>query len=110
MKDLWNIKRFKLYGWIGVGVLALCLLVDAAHHTHEFFGRAVDEIWFISFVTAIDYFFFEYSLPRLQWKKFWRSFWLVLLQIFLISKGFYMWKQLGVLTHIYTVYEPEDIQ
>ena len=110
MKGLWNIKRFRLYGWIGLGVLGLCLLVDLAHHTREFLGRAPDELWLIVFVTASDYFFFEYSLPRLEWNKFGRSFLLVLLQIFFIGKGLSLWQQLGIVTHIYTVYEPENIK
>lgn len=109
MKELWNRKRFRLYGWIGLGVLGLCLLVDLAHHTHEFFGRAVDEIWLIGYVVLVNYFFLEYSLPRLQWKAFGRSFWLVLLQFFLDTEGVLLWRRLGTVTHIYTVYEPENL-
>jgi two-component system LytT family sensor kinase len=107
MKELWNIKRFQLYGWIGLGVMGLCFFVDLAQHPREIGGRATNDLWLIAYVTVINYFFFEYSLPRLQWNKFFRSFLLVLLEIFLLSNGQWQWRKLGIAAHIYTVYEPE---
>lgn len=109
MKELWNIKRFRLYGWIGFGVMVLCTCVDLAQHTRQIGGRATDDLWQILYVTFIDYFFFEYSLPRLRWRKFGKSFLLVILQIFLLSEGFMLWLKLGIGSHIYTVYEPEKL-
>jgi two-component system LytT family sensor kinase len=109
MKGLWNIKRFQLYGWIGLGVLGLCLIFDLVQHTREMGGRAPDELWIIGYVTIVNYFFFEYSLPRLRWSKFGRSLSLVIVQIFLLSEGLMMWRKLGIATHLYTVYEPEKI-
>jgi two-component system LytT family sensor kinase len=108
MKELWNIKRFRLYGWIGLGVFGLCTLVDLGQHTRQIGGRAVNELWIIGYVTIINYFFFEYSLPRLQWKKFGRSFWLVFLQLFILSEGVMMWRRIGIVLHIYTVYDVDE--
>lgn len=109
MKELWNIKRFRLYGWIGLGVAVLCTTVDLAYHTRQIGGRALDDLWQILYVTLINYFFFEYSLPRLQWKKFGKSFLLVLLEVFLLSKGFQLWVDFGTVSHLYTVYETEKL-
>ena len=109
MKQLWNIKRFQLYGWIGLGILGLCLTFDLVKHTREIGGRAPNELWIIGYVTIVNYIFFEYSLPRLRWNKFGRSILLVILQIFLLSEGLMLWRKLGIVTHLYTVYEPETI-
>jgi two-component system LytT family sensor kinase len=104
MKGLLNIKRFALYGWIGLGDLGLGLLGDLVQHTREMDGRTPNNIWLSVYVTVVNYIFFEYTLPRLQWEKFGRTFLLVVAHLFLYSKGLYLWRQLGIGIHLYTFY------
>ncbi len=47
MKKLLDIKRFKLYVWIGLGDLGLGLLGDLVQHTLEMGGRTPNNIWLI---------------------------------------------------------------
>jgi two-component system LytT family sensor kinase len=109
MKGLLNIRRFKLYGWIGLGDLGLCLLGDLVQHTREIGGRAPNDVWMMINVTILNYIFFEYALPRLSWEKFGRTFLLVVAGLFLYSKGLWMWRQLGIIMHLYTPYGDIDM-
>ena len=104
MKKLLDIKRFKLYAWIGLGDLGLGLLGDLVQNTREMGGRTPNNIWLSVYLTLVNYIFFEYTLPRLQWNKFGRTFLLLLAHLFLYSKGLYLWRQLGIGIHLYTAY------
>ncbi|HEX9511858.1 MAG TPA: histidine kinase [Puia sp.] len=101
MKALLDIKRFKLYGWIGLAFLSLDLLTDVAQHTGRFPAILFDDIWLTIYITVLDYIWFEYTLPRLRWKKFLRSLLLVLVHIFLYSEGLFLWRLIGIKLHVY---------
>jgi hypothetical protein len=104
MKPLVDIRRLKLYAWIALAFLGFCLLSDIGHGTDEVGKRFVNDLWRIGIVTILNYFFFEYSLPRLSWKKFMRSLGLVIAHLFLYSEGLYLWRQLGIALNIYTAF------
>ena len=99
MKSLLNLKRFKLYGWIGVAFLALCSLDNIAQYPGEAGRRIINDCWRIGYVTILNYVFFEYTLPRLRWKRFIRY---IVAYLFLYSVGLYLWREIGVAVTIYT--------
>lgn len=109
MKALLNIKRFKVYGWIGLGSLGICLFSDLLQHTREMGGRLPDDVWLGLYITVVHYVFFEYSLARLTWSRFGRTFLLVFLHVFLYTKGLYLWRLLGLAIGVYTAYEPATL-
>jgi LytS/YehU family sensor histidine kinase len=45
---------------------------------------------------------FEYTLPKLSWKKFIRSALLIVAHLFLYSEGLYLWREVGIAATIYT--------
>jgi len=103
MKSLLDMRRFKLYAWIGLSYLVLGLISNLAGHPGGEFGiRFLDDAWRIPYATILNYIFFEYSLPRLRWKKFISSSLLIIAHIFLYSVGLFLWRELGVATTIYT--------
>jgi sensor histidine kinase YesM len=104
MKALLDIKRFKLYGWIGLAFLLLDLLSDLAKHTRGFSAILLSDTWLAIYITVLDYIFFEYTLPRLRWKNFLRSLLLVLLHIFMYTEGLLLWRHTGIGLNIYTPY------
>lgn len=101
MRSLFDIKRFKLYGWLGLAFLLLSLLSNLTH-VGEAGKRFVNDCWRIGYVTILHYILFEYTLPRLSWKKFMRSFLLIVAHLFFYSEGLYLWRETGVALHIYT--------
>src|ERR1700733_15373424 len=102
MKPLVDIRRLKLYAWIALAFLFFSLLSDLAQHPGEVGKRFLNDLWRVGLVTVLHYIFFEYSLPRLSWKKFMRSLGLVIAHLFLYSEGMYLWRQLGIALNIYT--------
>ena len=102
MKALLNIKRFKLYGWIGVAFLLLDFLTDLAQHNRGFWPTLVSDIWLMLYITILAYIFFEYTLPRLRWKKFFLSLLLIVAHIFFYTAILMLWRRIGIGLHIYT--------
>jgi len=103
MKSLLDWQRFKLYAWIGLGYLLLGLLSNLAGHPgSEVGGRFLDDAWRIPYATILNYILFEYTLPRLRWKKFMRSSLLIIAHLFLYSGGLFLWRQLGIAVYVYT--------
>jgi len=102
MKPLLDIRRLKLYAWIALAFLFFGLLADIAQTPNEVGKRFLNDLWRVGVVTILNYIFFEYSVPRLGWKKFMRSLGLVIAHLFLYSEGLYLWRQLGIALNIYT--------
>jgi two-component system, LytTR family, sensor kinase len=102
MKKPIDIKRVKLYLWIGLAFLALRLLADLAGQPATFWERTLNKVWGAAYVTVINYFLFEYTLPRLGWKRTGRSILLLLAHIFLYSWGLYAWRSLGIKLNMFT--------
>jgi two-component system, LytTR family, sensor kinase len=105
MKILTDKKQFRFYLWIGLAYLLLWLFVDLVSETETFLPRSVNEIWRVVYIIAINYLFFEFTLPRLSRKKILRSFFLIAFTIFLYSYGLYTWRAFGISVHIYTPYK-----
>ncbi|RFS24707.1 histidine kinase [Chitinophaga silvatica] len=103
MKWLSHIRRYKLYVWLVPAFILLNLLTDAIESTLNFPAKAVNEIWLAVYLSVVNYFLFEYSIPGMSWKKVFRSVLLVVLYFFVYSLGFFIWRQIGIGIHVYTV-------
>jgi two-component system LytT family sensor kinase len=62
----------------------------------------VNEVWKVSYILVVIYLFFEFTLPRLSRKYFFRSLALIAAQVLLFSLVLYAWVLLGTLLHVYT--------
>ncbi len=89
-------------------VLQLCadLSNHVASHVASLSAKMVNNIWDVSFVTVINYFLFEYTLPRLGWKRIFSSLLLLLIHVFLYSWGLYIWMYVGIGLSLYTLSAP----
>jgi hypothetical protein len=105
MKPLLDIKRFKLYGWIGLAFLLLDFLHDLQHN-RGFGPTLISDCWLTIYITALDYIFFEYTLPRLRWQRFFRSLLLIVAHIFFYTAILLLWRRIGIGLHIYTPFTP----
>jgi len=106
MKSLFDIKRFKLYIWIGLAFLVLSLFSNLAQYLgtdpDEAGKRCLNDTWRFGYVTILNYILFEYTLPRLGWKNLMRSLMLIAAHLFLYSEGLYLWRQAGIGLSFYT--------
>ena len=102
MKKLWNWKRFRLYGLLGLAFFFIGVITDALQHPATLLPRVFNNLWGVSYVTLINYFLFEYTLPGLSLKRIIRSLLLITMHIFLYSWGMYAWRNTGIAVHFYT--------
>jgi sensor histidine kinase YesM len=114
MKIQDNILRIKFYLRLGLVFFVFWLIIDLTTSPHSFGAMFINSIWLTIYLTVLNYFFFEYTLPFIRKKR--RSIFfnillgvlLILMQIMLYSFGFYGWRGIGIGLHIYTpiiVYE-----
>jgi hypothetical protein len=103
MKSLFDIQRFKLFAWVGLAIVVLCTIHEGKGHTG--FLRAFSNcLWLTVYLTAVNYVLFEYTVPRLRWRKFISGLLWMLLYAFLFTCGLHLWAHLGYLTGVNTDY------
>jgi len=96
--------RVRLYLWIGLAFLALHFLSDIGEFFNStYLRRELDNTWKTSYLVVINYFLFEFSLPKFSRKRFFRTVGVLLIYVFLYSWVFYLWRCLGIALHIYIV-------
>jgi two-component system, LytTR family, sensor kinase len=109
MKLSLNIQRYKFYLWVGAAYLLIWLFNSLTNYPDTFGVRFLNETWRAIYVTAVNYFFFEKTMPFVRRK---RRFFLYNIVLFLIavwiqfmigSLGLYLWRGIGIGIHIYTV-------
>jgi sensor histidine kinase YesM len=103
MRKLFDIKKFKLYPWIGLAFLLVNLLSDLADHSKgPYLIRALDNAWKISYLLVINYSLFEWALANFRWKRVFRLLGILLVYGLLYSWIFYLWRGMGIALHVYT--------
>jgi two-component system, LytTR family, sensor kinase len=102
MNSLIDKERIKFYLLVGAGYFVLALIINLSQFPGSFLLWFINEIWKAVYILVVIYLFFEFTLPRLSRKKFFRSLALILVQIFLFSLALYWWLLLGAVLHIYT--------
>ncbi len=98
-------ERFTFYIRVGAGYLLLWLFVDLVSHPASFHKYFWNEIWRAVYIVAVNYLFFEYTLPKLSRKRILKSFFLLAAQFFLYSVGLYAWRSVGIQLHILTPFK-----
>jgi two-component system LytT family sensor kinase len=99
MKELLNIKRFKLYAWVGLGIVCMCTIQEVADHK-GFPTALLDCLWLTTWLTLVNYLLYEYAVPRFRWRRFYIAIPSLFLYLFLFTKGFHFWAQLGGVLHL----------
>jgi len=104
MKALFDIQRFKIYGWIGLLIVSMCIIQETSSD-HKAFGQAVlNCLWLTSWLTLVNYVLYEYRMPRLRWRKFYIGLLVLPWYLFLLTEGFHLWAKLGYWLHLNTDY------
>jgi two-component system, LytTR family, sensor kinase len=103
-----DIKKVKLYLWLGLGYFFLGVASTAAKYPDAFFSVLVNNGWSVVYLIAVNYILFEYSIPFVLKKRTSLIFNILLgggllfIYMMLYSYGAYAWRQIGIHLHIYT--------
>ena len=97
-----DIKRFRFYLGIGFIYLVIWLIHNQISFQDTFMPRLWNDCWRAIYVTVINFILFEYTIPRLSWKKLPESLLLLFSHFILYSFGLYVWREIGIQLQIYT--------
>lgn len=101
-------ERFKFYLWVGFAYLCLWLFIDLANYTGPLHAEIINNIWRFFYAVAVNFIFFEFTLPFIKQKRkyFFYNILLFLValwfQLMLCSFGLYAWRYIGIQLYIYT--------
>ncbi|MBC7950145.1 MAG: histidine kinase [Chitinophagaceae bacterium] len=95
-------KRFMFYVWVGLAFLIIRILADTSAYPDTATPRVFNNLWRIIYIVIVNFLLFEYSIPRLSRKKIGKSILLIIAHIFLYSWGLYVWREIGLVTGVYT--------
>lgn len=100
VKALFDIKRFKLYGWLGLAIFCMCTFTEGVHE-HKGFGRALlNCLWLTTYLTLVSYVLYEYTMPKFRWRRFYIALCALCFYLFLFTEGFHLWAKLGYVLHV----------
>jgi two-component system LytT family sensor kinase len=103
-KSLFELKRFRLYAWVGLALIFMCTIQET-HVEHKSFGTALMECtWLTFYLTLVNYVLYEYAIPRWRWRRFYVAIGAIFLYLYLFSLGFHRWAEFGYALHLNTDY------
>ncbi len=108
MRKIINARRYTFYLWVGAAWLFVWIFINFVKHPELFVPHALNEIWLAVFITAVNFLFFEYSLPLIRKRRtntllhILLSIFLVTIHLLIVSFGLYGWTYFGTQLHIYT--------
>jgi two-component system, LytTR family, sensor kinase len=101
-------KKLILYLWLGLSYFLLRLLFNAHQFPGNFFPLVANNLWRIIYIIAVNYLFFEYTVPFVLRKRkyiLYNILWAILClwaYIMLWSFVAYAWRHIGIDLNIYT--------
>lgn len=101
-------RLLRFYVWVGLGYFLLGIFTTLSNYPTRFFPVIFNNFWGLLYVSVLNYFLFEYSIPfLLQKRKFilyniFLGIVLLWVHLLLYSYGSYAWRLFGVQLHIYT--------
>lgn len=108
MKRSSDIKRFKFYLWVGLVFFLIYLWHDSVKHNATFLQLLGNNFWRTTFVIAMNFILFEYTVPFVLRKRKYIIYNVFLaivhlpLYMMVWSFGLYGWRLLGTALHVYT--------
>ncbi len=108
ISKLKNIKLVKFYLWVALAFLILGILTLTGRYPGQIFPIILNNLWAVSYITLLNFILFEYSVPFVLKKRkvvifnILTGILLLFVHMMLYSYGFYLWRSIGIVAHIYT--------
>lgn len=103
-----DIKKAKIYLWLGLGYFFLGVVTIVGKYPGKFFSVVFNNAWGVIYLIVVNFILFEYSVPFVLKKRnsliinILLGILLVWVHMMLYSYGAYLWRQIGILLHVYT--------
>jgi len=108
MKKAIDSKLIKFYLYTGLGFLLLYSFGEFFEYRDTFVRRVINSIFLVSYLTLLNYIFFEKILRLFRWpcKKNQRAFIFLFVAILFYTFGLFGWRKLWIQLGIYIDYTP----
>jgi two-component system, LytTR family, sensor kinase len=103
MKFTIDKSRFRVFLWIGATYTFLWIFISLVAYPDTFFKRAWNNIWLYPYVVVLNFIAYEYVFRsiKLKWDRLIVAPFLLFGLLMLYSFGFYVWRALGIVLHLY---------
>ncbi len=104
-----DIRKARFYLWLGLGYFVLGIISNAGKYPGKFFSVVFNNVWGVMYLIVVNFILFEYSVPFVLRKRksiisnILLGLLLLWIYVMLYSYGSYVWRQIGIQLHIYTV-------
>lgn len=108
MKKSIDIKQVKFYLWVALGYFILGVLGIMGDYPSQFIYVVINNFWAVTYVTVLNFIFFEYTIPFVIKKRkviiynILLGILLLWIHLMLYSFGSYAWRFIGIQLHIFT--------
>jgi two-component system, LytTR family, sensor kinase len=108
MNNSFELKRIRLYLWMGLAYLLLCFFSYIGKYPGQSLELLLNNVWRFPYTLVVNFIFFEYVVSFVLRKRRYIVYnillGIVLLWLFLViwSYGFYNWRSLGIHIGFYT--------
>lgn len=108
MKSSVRFENLRFYLWVGATYLLIWVCNILGSYHDAVLLRSLDEFWRAIFIVAVNYFFFEVTMPFVRKKRRFLIYNIILfliavwIQFMICSLGLYIWRGIGIAIHVYT--------
>lgn len=108
MAGIVNNQQLKLYLGMAAAYASFWLLHYTANFPEHFFALVANNLWRMVFILAVNYLFFEYTVPYVLHKRRYVFYNILLgvvalwMHLMLWSFGAHLWRLIGMALHVYT--------
>jgi two-component system, LytTR family, sensor kinase len=103
-----GVEKIKFYLWTGLAFFVLYSIAESLAYPETVIERIINSCILISYITVLNFIFFEFTLPlfKLPWSRVFLGLLLTAILLILYSFGLYGWRYFWIKLHIYTDYTP----
>lgn len=104
MNKITTLKLVKFYCWTGLAFFLINVLLESFAYSDTMLERAVNTLILTSYLTVLNYVFFEVAIPLFKGasKRILAALLLTFALLLLFSFGLYEWRRLWMNLHVYT--------
>ena len=108
MTPIHDMKKITFYLFMGLAYTCLWIASNLHNFDNAFPGAVFNNLWRVAFIVAVNFIFFEYTVPFVLKKRAYVIYNVLLaipalwVHVMLWSFGLYVWRMIGVGLHIYT--------
>lgn len=97
-----TIVRWRFYLWVGLAYWVIRIIGGLMVYPNNPLEIIINNAWLTCYITIVNYFLFEFTLSFFSLKNLHLFLLLLVVHIIFYPFVFYLWREVGLMVHIYT--------